>query len=377
MHATTGDPQPVASSPPLLPDPNRHIVHVVRVLNDATLLAVVGDTFFIHDHLRAAEGRFTSPRPWTPGQHSGGVVVGRDRVVTPGWLFAADQHSDLIALLGSLHGLLVVDQFPLSAEDATLPCQLERDVLGILDKLRPFRHWPEPVANTHSPTVRIVRYSDLLVAVFGDTTPVEHVLKELHGEPASHLTLGGLLARGWLFHVQTLIDRGVDLGFLLKQHPEVHVEDDLGPLGAVVGPGRGRPLVTGDGYSPQAAAGQAPSHRVDLVRLHAQTVVVFPSGPTWDHVLLSLHGIRVEQVWNGVLRQGFAFRGEDHDKVAAALTAVGVDVVDDIMAAEWAAADAAAAAVAAAGHAHGTDAGRPDGDHPPAKRQRGPGGPDL
>ena len=136
MHATTGDPQPVASSPPLLPDPNRHIVHVVRVLNDATLLAVVGDTFFIHDHLRAAEGRFTSPRPWTPGQHSGGVVVGRDRVVTPGWLFAADQHSDLIALLGSLHGLLVVDQFPLSAEDATLPCQLERDVLGILDKLR-------------------------------------------------------------------------------------------------------------------------------------------------------------------------------------------------------------------------------------------------
>ena len=82
----------------------------------------------------------------------------------------------------------------------------------------------------------------------------------------------------------------------------------------------------------QAAAGQAPSHRVDLVRLHAQTVVVFPSGPTWDHVLLSLHGIRVEQVWNGVLRRGFAFRGEDHDKVAAALTAVGVDVVDDIMA---------------------------------------------
>jgi hypothetical protein len=103
----------------------------------------------------------------------------------------------------------------------------------------------------------------------------------------------------------------------------------------------------------QAAAGPVPSHRVDLVRLHAQTVVVFPSGPTWDHVLLSLHGIRVEQVWNGVLRRGFAFRGEDHDKVAAALTAVGVDVVDDIMAAEWAAADAAAAAVAAAGHAHG------------------------
>jgi hypothetical protein len=99
--------------------------------------------------------------------------------------------------------------------------------------------------------VRIVRYSDLLVAVFGDTAPVEHVLKELHGEPASHLTLGGLLARGWLFHVQTLIDRGVDLGFLLRQHPEVHVEDDLGPLGAVVGPGRGRPLVTRDGYSPQ------------------------------------------------------------------------------------------------------------------------------